>query len=153
MNASKKLLTIVLLTCAFGVCQAREEQCLKSKKHVCYVPFSAIYSREERYEGAIIGVKGFLQRESDAFVLYPDETSMNHLVRESALEILGLDADGLEASETLEHRFVEVVGVLASPADSRYWSGLRVARSPQEVPIVITGVIEAAPRRPVEERP
>ncbi len=153
MNGSTKLLVLVLLLGSSGVGNAREEQCLNSKKHVCYLPFSAIYLREERYAGATIGVKGFLQRESDAFVLYPDKMSMQYLVRESALELQGLDADGLEASDTLAHRFVEVVGVLSSPADSRYWAGLRIMRLPQEVPIAINGVIEPAPPRPVEKQP
>lgn len=151
MNGATKVLALVLLMSASGVGQAREEQCLKSRKHVCYLPFSALYSREERYAGAIIGVKGFLQREADALVLYPDETSMKYIVRESALEVQGLDADGLEASDVLTHRFVEVVGVLNAPTDAKYWGGLRAVRSPQEVPIAINGAIEAAPPRPIEK--
>ena len=151
MNVLRSILALTLLFSAHSFSQAREEQCLKSKKHVCAVPFHALYSRAERYAHAVISVKGFLQREHDSFVLYPDETSMQYLVRESALEVQGLDAEGIEASEVLVHRFVEVVGVLNASTDPRYWSGLRVVRSPQEVPIAITGVIEAAPPRPTEK--
>ncbi|MGY0612079.1 hypothetical protein [Luteimonas sp. A501] len=109
-----------------------DQICVLSSGDLCRIPYSLLFSSRNDLVGREVGIRGYLIKENDEFVLYENHVSAAMGGREAAVLI---SAGGFyEDSDRLIGQNVIVVGKLGLNKDG-WWSEISLTKSPGEVPI------------------